>query len=72
MIEVPGAPSTAQALPVRGGHVLVDAAGWSSLRPRHRDVVLAHGRSHLRHRHDVHLVVAADEVAVTRTEDDAR
>jgi hypothetical protein len=64
VIELSGAPSAAQALPVRGGHVLVDAAGWSMLPPRHRDVVLAHERSHLRHRHDVHLVVAAVATAV--------
>src|SRR4051794_12210580 len=50
VIELPGAPSAAQALPVRGGHVLVDAGCWASLPERHRDVVLAHERSHLRHR----------------------
>ena len=59
LVELPGAPCPAQALPVRGGHVLVDAGGWASLPQRHRDVVLAHERSHLRHRHDLYLVVAA-------------
>jgi hypothetical protein len=59
LIEMPGAPCAAQALPVRGGQVLVDAGRWASLPQRHRDVVLAHERSHLRHRHDLYLVVAA-------------
>ena len=59
LVELSGAPCPAQALPVRGGHVLVDTGRWASLPQRHRDVVLAHERSHLRHRHDLYLVVAA-------------
>jgi hypothetical protein len=59
VIEMSGAPFAAQALPVRGGHVLVDAATWACLPDRYRGVVLAHERSHLRHRHDLHLALAA-------------
>jgi beta-lactamase regulating signal transducer with metallopeptidase domain len=44
---------------VRGGHVLVDAATWAALPERHRAVVLAHERAHLRHRHDLYLALAA-------------
>lgn len=51
--------TTARALPVRGGHVLVDAARWAAMGSALQRVVLAHERSHLRHRHDLHLLVGA-------------
>lgn len=58
VVEAPEAAVPARALPVRGGHVLVDARLWASLPSRYRDAVLAHERAHLRHRHDRYLVVA--------------
>ncbi|GAA4852860.1 hypothetical protein GCM10023201_52510 [Actinomycetospora corticicola] len=59
VIEAPEAGVPARALPVRGGHILVDARLWAGLPDRHRDAVLAHERAHLRRHHDRHLVVAA-------------
>jgi hypothetical protein len=59
VIEAPEAAVPARALPVRGGHILVDARLWTGLPDPHRDAVLAHERAHLRRRHDRHLVAAA-------------
>lgn len=59
VIEVPEAAAPARVLPVRGGHILVDARLWATLPARHRDAVLAHERAHLRRHHDRHLAAAA-------------
>lgn len=57
LVVLPTAEPTAYALPGRPGHIVVSAGMLRALDPDERQVLLAHERAHLRHRHHRYLRV---------------
>lgn len=63
LVVFPGADAGAFALPGRPGRIVVSQALLVALSPGERQALLAHERSHLRHRHHWHRTAAAVAVA---------
>lgn len=63
LVVLPTTEPTAYAVPGRPGHIVVSAGMLRALDDDERDVLLAHERAHLRHRH--HLYLRVVDVAVS-------